>query len=185
MPLTRLDPTAALVLVDLQQGVVGSAHPDVPAVLDTAVALADAFRSRGLPVVLVTVIGGAPGRTDAAAARTAPRHRPEGWADIAPALDGYDDIRIAKRTWGAFHGTGLDEALRSRGVTQVVIGGVATSTGVESTARAAHEHGYHVVLAVDAMLDPDRASHDHSVTTVFPRLGEVTTAHDVIAALTA
>ena len=99
---------------------------------------------RGFPVVLVNVDGGAPGRTEAAPCGG---DRPADWAELLAALDPQpDDLRITKRTWGAFHGTPLDEQLEARGVTQVVLTGVATSAGVESTARAAHEHGYHVVV---------------------------------------
>jgi nicotinamidase-related amidase len=186
MTLTTLDPTPALILVDLQKGVLSSGNPGIPAVLKNARALADAFRARSLPVVLVNVVGGAPGRTDASTARNTSRQRPDGWTEIATELGPRpDDILITKRTWGAFHGTGLDEALRSRGVTQVVIGGVATSMGVESTARAAHEHGYHVVLVTDAMTDPDAASHEHSITNAFPKLGETTTTQSMLNALTA
>jgi nicotinamidase-related amidase len=186
VPLTTLDAAPALILVDLQKGVLASGHPTIPAVMNNAADLADAFRAKGLPVVLVNVTGGAPGRTDAAAARTAPRQRPDGWTEIAPELGPHpDDILISKTTWGAFHGTELDDALRAHGVTQVIIGGVATSMGVESTARSAHEHGYHVVLATDAMLDPDQTSHENSISRVFPKLGETTTTRDILTALTA
>jgi nicotinamidase-related amidase len=184
MPLTQLDTTPALILVDLQKGILASGHPQLTGTIRNAAELAAAFRARNLPVVLVNVTGGAPGRTDASARRTAPRRRPDGWTEIAPDLGTHpDDILITKRTWGAFHGTGLDNELRDRGVTQVVIGGVATSMGVESTARAAHEHGYHVVLATDVMLDPDETSHHHSISRVFPRLGETTATADVLATL--
>jgi len=81
--------------------------------------------------------------------------------------------------------TPLDSQLKARGVTQVLIGGVATRMGVESTARAAPEHGYHVVLVTDTMLDPDQGSHDHSVSHVFPKLGEITTTQEVLIALSA
>jgi nicotinamidase-related amidase len=82
------------------------------------------------------------------------------------------DITVTKRNWGAFHGTDLDVQLRRRGVTQIVLTGIATSIGVESTARAAHEHGYHVTLVTDAMSDLDAETHDNSVRRIFPRLGE-------------
>lgn len=92
-------------------------------------------------------------------------------------------LPVTKRTWGAFHGTPLDTLLRDRGVTQIVLTGVATSAGVESTARAAHEHGYHVVLAIDAMTDRDADAHDHSVQRIFPRIGETATTGDILAML--
>lgn len=184
MPLTTLDTVPALVLVDLQKGILGSRHPDLPTVLDRAATLAHAFREHALPVVLVNVTGSAPGRTDATNARGAARQRPLDWAELAPDLGTHpDDILITKRTWGAFHGTGLDERLQARGVTQLVIGGVATSIGVESTARAAHEHGYHVVLPTDVMLDLDEMSHEHSISRVFPRIGETATSAEILTAL--
>lgn len=185
MPLTTLDAVPALVLVDLQKGILGSGHPGVLALLSKAAALAQAFRERTLPVVLVNVTGSAPGRTDAGHSRGAAR-RPDDWADLAPDLGTHpDDILITKRTWGAFHETGLDGRLRARGVTQLVIGGVATSRGVESTARAAHEHGYHVVLPTDVMLDADETSHRHSISRIFPRIGETTTSAEILTALAA
>ncbi|MCU1620769.1 MAG: putative hydrolase, partial [Modestobacter sp.] len=85
----------------------------------------------------------------------------------------------------AFHATDLDLQLRRRGITQIVLAGIATSAGVESTARAAHEHGYSVTLAVDAMTDLDAEMHRHSVAKVFPRLGETGTTADVLALLAA
>ena len=92
---------------------------------------------------------------------------------------------MTKRNWGAFHGTDLDVQLRRRGVTQVVIGGIATSMGVESTARAAHEHGYHVTLATDAMADMSAATHQNSVERIFPRLGQTGTTDEILALLEA
>jgi nicotinamidase-related amidase len=186
MPLTELDSTPALILVDLQKGILASGNPGISIVVGKAAALADAFRAKNFPVALVNVTGGAPGRTDVGAARTTPRQRPDGWTEIVPELGARpDDIFVTKRTWGAFHNTELDGALRARNVTQVFIGGVATSMGVESTARSAHEHGYHVVLVTDAMLDPDPASHKHSIISVFPRLGEIATTGEVLTMLDA
>jgi len=152
MPLSMLDPKTALIVVDLQKGIVGQsvAHP-IGEIVARARALADAFRERGLPVVLVNVAGGAPGRTEQ------PRQTgslAEGWADLIPELNRQpDDIVVTKRTWGAFASTDLEAQLKARGVTQVAIAGVATATGVESTARQAYEQGFNVTLAVDAMTD--------------------------------
>jgi len=184
VPLTQLDPTSALILIDLQKGIVDSVRPDVESVLSNAAALANAFRAHGRTVVLVNVAGGAPGRTDAQAAGGSPPPRPEGWTDLAPELGSDpEDILITKRRWGAFTGTDLDDQLRRRGITQVVIGGISTSIGVETTGRSAYELGYHVVLAIDAMLDRDPICHEHSIARIFPRLGETTTAAVIQAAL--
>ena len=179
MALTMLDPMTALIVIDLQKGVVGLplAHP-IDAVVSRARALADAFRERGLPVALVNVAGGAPGRTEQ------PRQtgfRPEGWADLISELNQQpDDIVVTKRTWGAFASTDLDAQLKARGVTQVVVAGVATATGVESTARQAYEHGFNVTLAVDAMTDRRAEAHDYCVSNVFPRLGETGATREII-----
>ena len=179
MAVTTLDPNTALIVVDLQKGIVGSSflHP-IDGIVDRSRALLDAFRERDLPVVLVNVAGAAPGRTERQ------RHGepyPAGWTDFIPELDQRPgDIVVTKRTWGAFTDTGLERRLKSLGVTQVVVTGVATGTGVESTARQAYEHGFNVTLALDAMTDARAEAHDYSVRNVFPRLGETGTAQDII-----
>lgn len=171
MALTMLDPITALIIVDLQRGIVDlpSVH-SIGDVVARASALAAAFRRHRLPVVLVNVAGGAPGRTE----RPRPAGPfPDGWTDLIPELDRQpDDIAVTKRTWGAFASTDLERQLRLRGVTQVVIAGVATGTGVESTARQAYEAGFNVALATDAMSDSRSEAHDYSIANVFPRLGE-------------
>jgi nicotinamidase-related amidase len=182
MPLSTIDSTPALIVIDLQKGVLGlpTVHP-VQEVVERTASLARAFRRHGLPVVLVNVTGGAPGRTEAGRPIT---DRPADWAELADELDPQpDDYRVTKERWGAFHGTSLDEYLRDRGVTQVVMTGVATSFGVESTARSAHEHGYHVVLATDAITDRDPAAHQNSIERIFPRLGETATTAEIIEML--
>lgn len=178
MTATVLDPTSALVIIDLQRGI--ASHPAAAPVVARAADLANAFRERGLPVVLVNVTAAAPGRTE--------RSRPAGeraadWAELLPELG--DGIRITKRTWGAFHGTDLDVRLREAGVTQVVVAGISTSKGVESTARAAYEHGYHVTVVTDAVADADPDVHANSITRIFPALGETATSAEVKALLKA
>jgi nicotinamidase-related amidase len=182
MPLTTLDPKTALVVIDLQKGIVG--YPTVHAIgeiVQRAATLAAAFRRHSLPVVLVNVTGRAPGRAEAA--RPTPTPSPD-WADLVPELDARPtDLRVTKERWGAFHGTSLDADLRNLGVTQIVLAGVATSIGVESTARFASEYGYNVALVTDAMTDLDLAAHENSVTRIFPRLGETSTTAEVLAML--
>ncbi|MBE7189583.1 isochorismatase family protein [Jatrophihabitans endophyticus] len=184
MTVSTIDPVVALVVIDLQEGLrdAPTVHP-LPDVVARSAELADAFRDRGLPVVLVTAGGRPPGRTERAPRRgSAPL--PEGFDRVLDELHTRpSDVRIGKQTWGAFTGTGLDAELRARDVTQVVITGVATSAGVESTARSAHEHGYHVVLATDAMTDTDQTAHEHSIATIFPKLGETAMTTEILAAL--
>jgi nicotinamidase-related amidase len=181
MPLTQLDPNAALVIIDLQKGITGlpTVHP-MAGVLHNAAELARAFRKRNLPVVIVNVIGRAPGRTDTTF-KFAP---PPDWADLAPELDAQPtDHLVSKQRVGAFLGTDLDAYLRSRNATQIVLAGVSTSSGVESTARSAYDLGYHVVFASDAMTDLADEMHRHSVERAFPKIGEVDTTSSTLAKL--
>lgn len=182
MPVSTLDARAALIVIDLQKGIVSLpvAHP-IDAVVTNAVALADAFRRHGQPVVLVNVAGGAPGRNEQ---QGVARERPAGWTELIPELNRQSqDLTVTKHSWGAFTGTGLADMLKSRGVTQVVVAGVATSIGVESTARQAHELGFNVALATDAMTDVNTDAHANSVTRIFPRLGETGTTREIMALL--
>ena len=112
-----------------------------------------------------------------------PKALPSDFADLAPGLAQPGDILITKSTWGAFFMTDLDANLKKRGVSTIVLGGVATHIGVESTARFAHELGFNVTLATDAMTDMSIEAHQNSVTRIFPRLGETGTTQDIIALL--
>ena len=182
MPLTQLDKTPALAVIDLQKGIVGipTAHP-ADQIVSRAAELAAAFRAQQLPVVLVHVTGGALGRTQTPMPKGP---RPADWAELAPQLNCQPgDHVVTKQRWGAFTGTDLDAYLRQRGVTQIVLAGISTSIGVESTARSAYELGYNVVLATDAMTDRDADSHRHSVEKIFPRLGELASTEEVVRML--
>lgn len=179
MAVITLDPKTAFISIDLQKGIVGlpTAHPAAE-VVKRAGALAEAFRRHGLPVVLVNVAGQAPGRSEQVRNTAG---FPAGWTELAPELNQQlTDHTVTKRTWGAFTNTGLDEHLKKLGVTQVVIAGIATSIGVESTARQAHERGFNVTLAVDAMTDMSAEAHTNSITRIFPRLGETGTTQEII-----
>ena len=182
MALTILDPRTALIVIDLQKGIVTGTfvHP-IGGVIDRTRALLDAFRAKNLPVVLVNVTGRPPGRTE-----QGPRSLSlsEGWADLLPQLDQQaSDIVVTKRSWGAFATTDLEAQLKARGVTQVVITGIATGTGVEATARQAFEAGFNVTLATDATTDVRPEAHAYSLAHVFPRLGETGTTQEIITHL--
>lgn len=178
--------TTALILVDLQKGIVAmpvEPHPGT-AVLAAARGLAKRFRAAGAPVVLVTVAWS----PDAGDALRTPVDRPmqappggfpPAFFELADGLAEPSDIRVTKRQWGAFYGTDLDLQLRRRGVTTVVLGGIATNIGVESTARAAHEHGYAVVLAEDATAGRSAAQHAFAFEHIFPSLGRVVRSADI------
>jgi nicotinamidase-related amidase len=184
----ELEQTPALVVIDLQTGILGhdTAHP-LDGVIANAASLADAFRAHGLPVVLVNVAGTAPGRTERgkASGREGAQTIPEPATVLLPELNRQpSDITVTKRTFGAFGSTDLDARLKAVGATQVVLTGVSTTSGVESTARAAYELGYHVAFVTDAMSDAAEA-HEASIAYQFPKLGEIGTTADVLGLLAA
>ncbi|ASW09863.1 cysteine hydrolase [Rhizobium sp. 11515TR] len=183
MALTALDPQTALMVVDLQKGVTSAALIEsITPIIDRAVALIRAFRQHNLPVVLVNAAGTAPGRTEQPGRHTGPL--PDGFTDFIPELDRQPgDIVVTKYSWGAFATTDLDARLKSLGVTQVVVIGVATGTGVEATARQAFEAGYNVALAIDTMTDTRPEAHAYSIKNVFPRLGETATTEEIMTEL--
>ncbi len=183
MPLTTLDSNTALIVIDLQKGIVNGnfIHPIGEIIARTRV-LIDVFRAKKLPVVLVNVAGRPPGRTE-----QGPRGNTsfsEGWTDLLPELDRQpDDIVVTKRSWGAFATTDLEGQLKARGVTQVVVTGLVTSGGVEATARQAWEQGFNVTLAIDAMTDVRQEAHQYTIGNVFPRLGETGSTQEIISLL--
>jgi nicotinamidase-related amidase len=187
-----LDPKkTALVLIDLQQGIVGA--PRAPRsgaeVVQNAARLAARFRALGATVVLVRVAF-QPDFKDALNPPADvvnpfnPSALPSTWADLVPEVGPQaGDLVITKRQWGAFHGTELDLQLRRRGVGTIVLGGIATNIGVESTARSAFEHGYAQVFVEDAMASVSAEMHEFAVKNIFPRIGFVRSTDQVLAAL--
>jgi nicotinamidase-related amidase len=182
MAVTALDPKTALIVIDLQNGILAypTIHP-IGEVVKQASALAEAFRGHGLPVVLVNAAGRAPGRTERPRSHAEPS---AGWTDFVPELNQRpQDHTVTKRTPGAFTNTDLEAHLKKAGATQVVIAGVATSNGVEATARHAYELGFNVALAVDAMTDTSPEAHVNSIARIFPKLGETGTTREIIEIL--
>jgi nicotinamidase-related amidase len=184
--LTLAAATTALILIDLQKGIIGM--PTEPhsgaAVLATGQELAGRFRAAGATVVLVNVAfssdSGDALKTQVDRPPQMPSGGfPEGWSELADGLAEPSDLRITKRQWGAFYGTEMDLQLRRRGVTTVVIGGIVTNIGVESTARAAHEHGYAVVLVEDATAGRSADLHAFAFEHIFPLLGRVAKVGDI------
>jgi len=183
------DGKTALVVIDLQKGIAGRTTAPYAAaqVVQNAATLAGAFRKRGLPVFLVRVTPSADGRdalhpnADLIWPAQTP---PPGWADLVPELGPEPgDFIVTKRQWGAFYGTDLDLQFRRRGLTTMVLCGIATNIGVESTARFAFEYGYQQVFAEDAMTALSAEEHTHSITKIFPRLGRVRPTAVILAEL--
>jgi nicotinamidase-related amidase len=182
-----LDPrTTALVLIDLQKGVVGMAlAPRAAAqVVETAHTLAARFRAASAPVVLVNVAYAA----DFGDSLRQPVDRqwsrppggfPAGWTELVDGLAQPSDIRVTKHQWGAFYGTDLDVQLRRRGITTIVLGGIATNFGVESTAVQAWERSYAVVVAEDVTTSMTEEMHQFSITSILPRIARIAKASEI------
>lgn len=190
MPGLSIDPkTTALVLIDLQKGITRqSTAPHASSdVIARAVRLAERFRASGSLVVLVRVAFAADGSdrvrtpTDAQAP-TMPSAAD--WSEIVPELGPKpSDLVVTKHQWGAFYGTELELQLRRRGIRTIVIGGISTNFGVESTARDAYERSYALVFVEDATAAMNAEAHAFAIATIFPRLGLVRSTDDVLQAL--
>ena len=183
--------TTALVVIDLQRGItaMGSAPRQPAEVIARAAQLAAAVRTGGGTVVLVHVMRSADGKdalrptTDAQPAVAGSRVPPD-WAEFVPEMSPQPgDVVITKRQWGAFYGTDLDLQLRRRGIGTIILCGISTTLGVESTARDAFERGYQQIFVEDAMAAHAADDHKHTVESVFPRMGRVRSTEQVLAAL--
>jgi nicotinamidase-related amidase len=180
----QLDPkSTALVLIDLQKGVLAMPVAPYPAaaVYERSMRLARRFHAAKAPVAWVRVSFSA----DLADAPNPPVDRPTNYAALPSGWDEFPeppragDLIITKRHWGAFHGTELDLQLRRRGVRRIVLGGIATNIGVESTARSAAEHGYELVIPEDLCSCVSAETHAFSFKHVFPRIARVTASDDL------
>ncbi len=185
----RIDKTkTALVVIDLQVGITGmaTAPHDSASVIKNASRLVDAFRRNSMPVVLVHVNASQAEmlRPEADEPMGFTGERPKNWADFVPEMaPNEDDIVITKKQWGAFYGTGLDLQLRRRGISTIVLCGIATNYGVESTARVAYEYGYRQVFAEDATAARSEEAHRVTMDNVFKRIGMVRKTDDILAAI--
>ncbi|MDR9855576.1 isochorismatase family protein [Paenibacillus sp. VCA1] len=178
-------PKTALIVVDLQKWLGAQYAPhSAEEVVSRASTLVQAFRQAGAFVGLVRVstkdfkdmprpvLDQAP----------PPLNLEPGWDEIVPEIGVTDtDHVITKRQWGAFYGTDLDLQLRRRGITTIVLCGIASGIGVDTTAREAFAHGYQVVFAIDAMTGFTKSEHDHVSKVIFPRIGRVRTTEDILA----
>jgi nicotinamidase-related amidase len=177
--------TTALVLIDLQNFTVSAATVPTSgqAVLANAVRLADACRAAGVPVVLVQVMGRKTEAMPVDAVMPAFEF-PPGAHDLAADLGPKPgDLVVQKHTWGAFHGTDLYLKLRQRGVKTIILAGIATNYGVESTARQAHDRGYGMIIVSDAVSAFSQEQHDYPLSVIFPRIARIRTADEVLSAL--
>lgn len=179
--------STALVVIDLQKGIAGMhiSHGS-EMVVKNAARLADAFRKNNMLVFLVHVVASEADRlkpvTDEQTWRAG--QMPKDWADFMPELGPkLGDIIITKKQWGAFYGTELDLQLRRRGIKTIVLCGIATNYGVESTARFAYEYGYNQIFAEDAMAAMSEEQHNNTVNHVLKRIGLVRKTEEIIGSL--
>ena len=179
----------ALVVIDLQKGIVGrqTAPHAADVVLRNAAALAEACRKNGMPVFLVRVTPSPDGKDALRPIVDVPmpaQTPPTGWADVVPELGPKPgDFVITKHHWGAFYGTELDLQFRRRGISTMVLCGISTNIGVESTARFAYEYGYNQIFVEDAMSALSAEEHTATVTKIFPRIGLVRKTDEILAGL--
>ncbi|WP_238011842.1 isochorismatase family protein [Dactylosporangium sp. AC04546] len=166
---------AALIAVDLMPRIVEQdmgPHRGADVVART-VRLAEAFRRAGGTVVLVRV------------ERPNVAEQPPGSGFVPQLAPVEGDVVVVKRTIGAFYGTELAAELRRRGIDTVVMTGIATTMGVESTARAAADHDFEVLFAADAMSGMTAAEHEHALSVTLPRFGDVLSTDQVLALVAA
>ena len=188
----EIDPRkTALVLIDLQEGIVSRplAPHSGPHVVQNASRLAARFRALGADVILVRV-SFHPDFNDFLhvpadiPVQFNPSGFPPNWADLVPEISPQPgDLIITKRQWGAFYGTELDLQLRRRDVKTIVLGGISTNIGVESTARSAYEHGYAQIFVEDAMTSHSAEAHEFALKNIFARIGNVRSTDEVLSAL--
>lgn len=175
----------ALVVIDLQNGIVS--RPRTPYSSEQVVAnaekLAETFTQAGAFVVLVHVSFYDGGDMLHPKLDTNPPigQLPTGWDEYVPQLARFTNAyRLTKRQWGAFYGTDLDLQLRRRGINTIVLCGISTCIGVDTTAREAYQAGYQLLFAEDAMTADERADHDYVCNRIFPRIGRVRTTEEIL-----
>ncbi len=187
MAFIKLDNTTALIVIDLQKGIIGREFSPYTGsqVSNTVQDLATRFRRAGLSVVLVNVEFSKDLkdmlRPEVDMPTVIPSGGyPENFSELIDGLEMSGDIMITKRQWNAFYGTELDLQLRRRGIKTIVLTGVATNLGVESTARQAWEHNYSLIIVEDAISGFTNEMHQFAVSNIFPRISRVRTSTDLL-----
>lgn len=181
---------SALVLIDLQNGIASRERSTSPytseEVIQNASRLVKAFSDKGAFIVLVrvsTIDGKDMVRPKTDSKATGMKY-PKGWDNLVPEIaDTKNAHIITKRQWGAFYGTDLDLQLRRRGIDTIILGGISTNIGVDTTAREAYQHGYNQFFVEDAMTAVTKEEHDYVCKYIFPRIGKIRTTKEIISLL--
>jgi nicotinamidase-related amidase len=181
----------ALVVIDVQKGILALDRKLEPNTASQVIAnvskLVTKFRDAGMPVFLVHVTS-IDGKDMLRPLLDQPPQwgsgpRPADWADFVEEIKPTGkDIIIAKRQWGAFYGTELDLQLRRRKIETIVLCGVSTNIGVETTARDAYQRGYNQVFATDAMAANSKDEHEATLKYIFPRIGLLRNTDEILRA---
>jgi nicotinamidase-related amidase len=179
----------ALVIIDLQEGILpfaGGPHT-ASDVVARAARLAEKCRTAGSPVVMVRVgwsADFAEALKQPVDAQAGAHALPDNWWTYPQALGKQEhDIEVTKRQWGAFYGTDLELQLRRRGIDTIILCGISTNIGVESTARNAWELGFNLIIAEDACSAASTEQHQGSMTHIFPRIARVRSTEEIAQAL--
>jgi len=178
----------AIVVIDLQKGILSMPTKPYPAhdVVENAAKLVNTFRKNGMPVFLVHVITTKETMLNVVSddSFSRPSALPTDWAEFVPEMAPTpNDIVITKKQWGAFYGTDLELQLRRRGMDTIVLCGIATDYGVESTARFAYEYGFQQIFAEDAMASRSDEQHNAAVNFIFKRMGRVRKTDEILKAI--
>ena len=179
----------AVVVIDLQKGITANQtepHSSKVVVENTVKILTEA-RRKNMSVFLVHVTP-SPDLKDALHPVSETTFQSSGynpsWSEYVPELNIQpSDFLITKHQWGAFYGTELDLQLRRRGIETIILCGISTNFGIESTARFAYEFGFNQIFVSDAMAARSKEEHEYPVKYIFPRLGLIRTTDEVLQAL--
>lgn len=181
---------SALVLIDLQNGITAREISPSPytseEVIQNASELVNVFSEKGAFIVLVRVstIDGKDMVRPKTDLNVTGMKYPEGWDNLVPEIADTKNAHIVtKRQWGAFYGTDLDLQLRRRGIDTIILGGISTNIGVDTTAREAYQHGYNQIFVEDAMTAVTKEEHEYVCKYIFPRIGKLRTTKEIVSSL--
>ena len=178
----------ALIVIDLQQGIVNRNRKVTPysceKVVENSRKLIEDFKAKGAFIALVRV-STSDGKDMVKPETDLPPNNfnfPKGFDAYVPEIvDIPNTYKITKRQWGAFYGTDLDLQLRRRNISTVVLCGVSTGIGVDTTAREAYSRGFNQYFVEDAMTASTEGEHEFVCKNIFPRMGKIRTTEEIIA----
>ncbi|MCG9803490.1 isochorismatase family protein [Staphylococcus argenteus] len=177
----------ALVLIDLQQGILKMDYAPNTAenVIQNANKLIEVFRKNNgfIAFVRVKLYDGNDTLKPNAMISLPPKEGDD-YSKFHHLLDKRDgDFVIDKRQFSAFVGTDLDLQLRRRGIDTIVLGGVATHVGVDTTARDAYQLNYNQFFVTDMMSAQNETLHQFPIENIFPIMGQTITTIELLNTL--